>query len=391
MVSALNFLRQFGAIFLLNLSGAVQKAGSVLTIIIGVACAVGVLVSMLAMGAGVRRQSTGDARDDRVQLNSTGARGGQSSIPKDEAAVVPGLPGIMKDSAGEPIVVFEMQIPIEAHRRVTGNRIFFPLVGTSAAFAQYRPEIGFTDGRSFKRGVHELIASNNCRRQFTGFEIGERRSIRGVDWTIVGHFDQGHSQQCTLYTDVDTLMSAFNRNTYNAVSLMLQSPADYGAFRDALQANPTLHLEARHEREAQEEGISDLSAILNFASYFIGAIMAIGATLGAVNSLYAIVDSRRREFGTLRAIGFGSAAIATSVLCESLLFALPGALLGVLLAWVFFNGLSASPFGYTFQLRVTPALGELGVIWALGMGLVGGLLPALRASRLPVATAIRAT
>jgi putative ABC transport system permease protein len=386
----MNFLRQFCAILSLNLSGAARRAGSVLTIIIGVACAVGVLVSMLAMGTGAQRQSAGDVRDDRVLLTSTGARGGQSSIPKGEAVMVRGLPGIRKAANGDPLALFEAQLPIEAHRRLTGNRIFFPLIGTSAAFGEFRPEIRFTAGRSFKRGVHELIASNACRRQLTGFEIGDLRPIRGVDWTIVGNFDQGHSQQCIIYTDVDTLMSAFNRNTYNVVSVMLQSAADYGMFHDALQANPTLHLEAKLEREAQEEEIRDLQVILNFGSYFVGAIMAIGATLGAVNSLYAIVDSRRREFGTLRAIGFGSGAIAASVLCESLIFALPGALLGVLLAWVFFNGLSASPFGYTFQLVVTPSLAEVGVLWALGMGLLGGLLPALRAARLPVAAAIRA-
>jgi putative ABC transport system permease protein len=387
----MNFLRQFCSLLFLNLSGAAQRIGSVLTIIIGVACAVGVLVSMLAMGTGVQRQSMGDVRDDRVLLSSTGARGNQSSIPADEAAIARSLPGIKKDPDGEPIAVFEMQLPIEAHRRVTGNRGFFPLVGTTANFTLYRPEIRITDGRSFKRGLHELIASNACRRQFTGFESGDRRSIRGVDWDIVGHFDQGQSQQCMIYTDVDTLMSAFSRNTYNVVALMLQSPADYSVFREALQANPTLHLEAKHEREALEEEFRGLKNILNFASYFVGTIMAIGATLGAVNSLYAIVDSRRREFGTLRALGFRSGAIAASVLCESLIFALPGALLGVLLASVFFNGLSASPFGYTFQLAVTPALAGIGVVWALLMGLVGGLLPALRAARLPIAAAIHAT
>ena len=119
--------------------------------------------------------------------------------------------------------------------------------------------------------------------------------------------------------------------------------------------------------------------------------MAIAATLGAVNSLYAIVDSRRRELATLRAMGFGSAAILASILCESIVWALPGAMLGTALAWAFFNGLSASPFGYSFQLSVTPSLAALGIAWALAMGLAGGLLPALRAARVPVTTALRAT
>jgi putative ABC transport system permease protein len=134
-----------------------------------------------------------------------------------------------------------------------------------------------------------------------------------------------------------------------------------------------------------------LNALLNFVSYFVGTIMAIGATLGAVNSLYAMVDSRRRELATLRAIGFSPAAIVVSILCESVLLAVPGALLGCALAWVLFNGLSASPFGFSFQLTVTLGLAVTGIGWALAMGLVGGLPPALRAARVPVTEALRAT
>jgi putative ABC transport system permease protein len=385
----MNFLRQFFGILRVDLLGAAQRMGAVLTIIIGLACAVGVLVSMLAMGIGMQRQALGNVRADRVMLSSTGARGIQSSIPRNEAVSARDLPSIKKSADGAPIVVFESLIPIEARRRVTGTRIFFSLIGTTANFTEYRPEIHLTAGRVFQRGLHELLANNPCSRQFTGFEIGDRRSIRGIDWTVVGHFDEGNTLGCVVYADVDVLMSTFNRNTYNLVSVMLQSPADFDAFRDALQANPTLRLEVQHEREAVLEDFEPLKGILDFASYFVGTIMAIGATLGAVNSLYAIVDSRRRELGTLRAIGFGSGAVIASILCESLLFAVPGALLGGALAWVFFNGLSASPFGYNFQLAVTPSLGLIGIVWALAMGFAGGLLPALRAARLPVATALR--
>lgn len=387
----MKFVRQLFGILRVDLSSAAQRTGAVLTIIIGVACAVGVLISMLAMGIGMQRQAMENVRADRVILNSTGARYIESSIPRDSAVSARGLPGIKKGIDGAPIVIFTSLIPIEARRRVTGIRIFFPLVGTTANLTQYRPEIRFTDGRMFQPGLHELIASNPCRRQFTGFEIGDRRSIRGIDWVVVGHFDAGQALQCVVYTDVDVLMSTFNRDTYNQVSVMLQSPADFTAFQEALNADPTLRLEAQHESDAAQEESRELKGILDFASYFVGTIMAIGATLGAVNSLYAIVDARRRELGTLRAIGFGSGAVVASILCESLLFALPGALLGGALAWLFFNGLSASPFGYSFHLVVTPSLELIGLGWALAMGLVGGLLPALRAARLPVATALRAT
>jgi putative ABC transport system permease protein len=387
----MNFTRQFLGTLLVNLSGITQRMGSVLTIIVGVTCAVGVLVSMLAMGTGARRQEMGNVRADRVILTTSGARVGQSNISREEAAAILELPGILRGAQGEPIVVFEAGVPVEGRRRVRGNRIYFPLIGTTPTVTQYLPEMRFTDGRMFQRGLHELIASNSCARQFTGFDTGDRRPIHGADWIIVGHFDLGQAQQCMVYADVDSILSAFTRNTYSSVSVRLQSPANFDAFRDAVNANPTLHLEAHREREIMEDRFKELNALLNFVSYFVGTIMAIGATLGAVNSLYAMVDSRRRELATLRAIGFGSGAIVASILCESMLLAVPGALLGGALAWALFNGLSASPFGYSFQLAVTPSLAMLGIVWALGMGLVGGLLPALRAARVPVTTALRAT
>ncbi|HWX34729.1 MAG TPA: FtsX-like permease family protein [Steroidobacteraceae bacterium] len=386
----MNFLRQFLGVLSVNLSGITQRIAPVLTIIVGVACAVGVLVSMLAMGTGARRQEMGNVRADRVILTTAGARVWQSAISRDEAGAILAMPGILKGAQGEPIVVAESEVFIEGRRRVLGNRIYFPLIGTTPTVTEYLPEMRFTDGRMFKRGLHELIAGNPCARQFTDFGIGDRRVIHGADWTVVGHFDLGQVQQCVVYADVDGILSAFSRNTYSSVSVRLQSPSDFDAFRDAVNANPTLHLDAHREREIMEEGFKELNAILNFVSYFVGTIMAIAATLGAVNSLYAIVDSRRREVATLRAIGFGSAAVVASILCESILWAVPGALLGCALAWAFFNGLSASPFGYSFQLAVTPSLAVLGIGWALAMGLVGGIFPALRASRVPVTTALRA-
>jgi putative ABC transport system permease protein len=386
----MNFIRQFLRVLLLNLSGVRQRAAPVLTIVVGVTCAVGVLVSMLAMGAGARRQEMADVSDDHATLITSGARYGQSNISRDEGAVILGLPGIRRGTQGEPLVVFESTVPIEGRRRVTGNRIYFPLVGITSTVTQYQSQMRITAGRMFKPGLRELIASSPCARQFSGFEVGDRRQIHGSEWTIVGHFEQGQSQQCVVYANVDNIMSTFNRNTYSSVSVRLQSPADYAAFREAVRANPALHLEAERESQVVEEGFKSLNAILNFAGYFVGTIMAVGATLGAVNSLYAIVDSRRRELTTLRAIGFASGAIVLSILVESILWAIPGAFLGGALAWLLFNGLSASPFGYSFQLAVTPTLVVVGIVWALGMGLVGGLFPALRAARAHVTTALGA-
>jgi putative ABC transport system permease protein len=386
----MNFLRQFLGLLRMSLAGLTQRLGSVLTIIIGVTCAVGVLVSMLAMGSGAHRQALAGVHEDRVVVKSHGASGIQSSIPRDEADTVRGLPGIKRGSDGKPLVQFDSIVLIEGRRRVTGRRIFFPLIGiTGAPVSEQNPELQLTAGRAYRPGLHELMVSEPCVRQFTGFDIGDKRSIGGGDWTIVGRFSQGDLQQCVVLTDAELLMSTFNNNSYTQATATLRSLADYAVLEKSLETNPTLHLEVQRESEAREEGIRQLTGLLNFAAYFVGAIMAVGATLGAVNSLYSIVDSRRREIATLRALGFANAPIVASILCESIVLALPGALLGVLLARALFDRMAVSPFGFSFLLDVTPGLAAIGVIWALAMGLVGGLLPALRAARVPVTTALR--
>jgi putative ABC transport system permease protein len=385
------FFRQLLALLRMNLAGLSQRLGSSLTILVGVTSAVGVLVSMLAMGIGAREQQMATIRADRAVLSTTGARLGQGSITRDEAAVILGLPGIKKGAKGEPLVAFQAVVPLQARRRVTNIQIYFPLIGITPNVIEVAPEIQFTSGRLFQPGLRELIVSNPCSRQYVGFEMGDRRTLHGTDWTIVGHFDRGASQQCVVYSDAKTLMTLLKSNVYSMATVLLTSPADYSVLHDAVGSNPALHVEVQHEKELIEDAFKPLNAVLNFVSLFVGTIMAIGATLGAVNSLYAIVDSRRREMATLRAIGFSGSAVVASVLIESILLALPGAVLGTLAAWLLFNGLSASPFGFSFQLAVTPALAVIGVEWALAMGLLGGLLPALRAARMPITTALRAT
>lgn len=386
----MKFFRELSAVLLVNLSGVTQRIGSALTIIVGVACAVGALVSMLAMGAGAREQQMANVRPDRVILTTRGTRMGQGNITRQEAAAVLGLPGVRKGEDGDPIVVFQAMAPIEGRRRGSDKRIFFPLVGVTSKMAELAPERRFTAGRAFTPGLHELVASSACTRQFVGFKLGDRQLIRGSHWTVVGNFDEGRAQQCVVYADAETLMTAFNRNTYSSAVVMLHSLADYEAFRAAVTTNPALRLDVQREKDATEQAFKPLNSILNFVSFFIGSIMAIGATLGAVNSLYAMVDSRQREIATMRAIGFRSSAVVLAVLLESILLAVPGALLGSLLAWLLFNGLAASPLGYSFQLSVTFSLAVLGIEWALIMGLLGGLLPAIRAARMPVVSALRA-
>ena len=386
----MHFLRQFLALLRMNLASERARLGSVLTIFIGVTCTVTVLVSMLAMGTGARQQADGDVHDDEAIVQAQGAEGFDSNISRDQMVTLRDLPGIDRDKDGDPRVAGIVFVPFEGHRRGTGRRVFFPLIGSSDVKFELRPPAHLTEGRLFRPGLHEMIATNACVGQFDGFELGARRAVRGVDWTVVGHYDQGQSLQCVVLTDAETVMSLFNRNSFNRINVRLRAPSDFAAFNRALEANPALKLEAKPARKQAEADMKQFNGLLNFVSYFIGSIMAIGATFGAVNSLYSIVDARRRELATLRAIGFGSGAVMAATLFESILLAVPGAVLGTVLAWLLFHRMAVSPFGFSFRLDVTPHLAEIGIVWALSMGLIGGFLPALRAGRVSVTAALRA-
>lgn len=388
----MNFTRQFWALLHMSLTAIPQRLGLVLTIVVGVACAVGVLVSMLAMGVGARREAMGNLRSDRIILMSAGALGPmQSSIGKDIVPLLYDLPGIRRNANGSPMAAAQAMLYTEARKKMTGDRVGFALFGATAGLADTLPELRLTSGRMFEPGLHEFIASNKCARQFTNFAVGDKRVMRGSEWTVVGSFDLGSSERmCIVFADAETILSAFRINTYNQVTVLLQSPRAFTQLTEALKANPTLRIEARREAELIEESMKRFNGILNFVSYFIGAIMAVAATFGAANSLYAIVDSRRRELATLCALGFTPGPLITAILAESTLLALSGAFIGVGLAWFFFNGFAASPLGFSFQLAVTAPIAGLGIAWAFAMGIVGGVLPAVKAARQPVTTALRA-
>lgn len=387
----MTFANQFGALVRMNLASIPARIGLVCTIVVGVTCAVGVLVSMLAMGVGARREALGNARPDRAVVLSVDAQQpNQSVIPKEAASLIRELPGIRRNAKGEPIAVAQVGVFVLAREKRESRQIGFPVVGVTPGITDYRTEMRFTSGRMFKPGLRELIASNNCADQFAEFRVGDKRIMRGGEWQVVGNFVLGDTQGvCTVYGDADTILSAFGRNTYQQVTVMLQSPDSLAALNAALAANPTLRAQGKYEAQVIEEGMQRVNGILNFVSYFVGGIMALAATIGAANSLYAIVDGRRRELATLRAIGFDGVPIVGALMLEAMVLAVPGAVIGATTAWILFNGYSASPFGNSFRLAVTPELVLLGLVWALGIGAISGFLPALRAARVPVTVGLR--
>jgi putative ABC transport system permease protein len=247
-------------------------------------------------------------------------------------------------------------------------------------------------GRLYRPALRELMVSDPIRKMYSGFEVGDHITLRGTQWSVVGVFASSDSlADSLLRADADTVMSAFGRTTYGQANVQLESPASYQVFSDWVAHNPALSVDVKTVADEFQQGFGQLKSVLTFISFFIGTVMASGAVCGALNSLYASVDARRREIATLRAVGFNSLPIIASVLIESTLLALPGALLGALIAWALFNGNAVNTGSLIFKLTVTPHLVTISIWWALAIGLIGGSLPALRAARAPVATALRAS
>jgi putative ABC transport system permease protein len=273
-----------------------------------------------------------------------------------------------------------------------GHRGTVYLVGFSPGSALVQSNVKIIAGRQYRPALHEVTVSDPIRKMYRNMNIGDHLVLLGTEWTIVGVFAGNDSiGDSVLRADADTVMSAFSRTTFQAAQVQLESPAALPRFRDALTSNPAVAVEVRTLAQSLKDNFGQLNTLLDFVAYFVGSVMASGAIFGALNSLYASVDSRRREIATLRAIGFNSIPIIASVLLEGMVLALPGAFIGALIAWVLFNGNVVDVAGLIFKLTVTPHLLVVAVSWALAIGLIGATLPALRAAQRPVATALRAT
>ena len=384
-------LKQFVALLQMNLSGLRYRVGTVLVTVIGTTCVVGVLISMLSMGTGARAMVMKNARDDRAWIFSHGAQGNwDSNLPKNTVPIIADMPGIKKDADGKALAYASVMDVVEGRKRIDNSRANFGLIGVGEEFAAVHQEFHLTAGHMFRPGVRELIAGKSRHEIFKNFDIGDHVRLRGNDWTVVGHFDAGGLFDGSLLADAPTVMSAFGNAGVNTVTVMLESGAAFDRLQAGLKANPSIDVDARREFDVVREQSKQISGLMDFISYFVGTIMAIGATLGAVNAMYAIVDSRKRENATLRAIGFGVGPVILAVLAEALVLVVPGAVIGAMAAWLLFNGHVISPGGASFALTVTPGLAAIGVAWAVGMGLLGGLLPAVRAARVSVISALRA-
>ena len=388
----MTFLKQTLALTATGLRGITERRGSSLVTVIGVTAVVGVLVSLLAIREGATIFSGKTARPDVVDVISRGATStAQSVLTRDALAAIERAPGVKHAPDGRPYVAASTLVSVDAMKN-DGKRGNVYLVGFTPGSALVQSGVKIIEGRQYRPAVHEMTVSDPIRRMYRNMNIGDHLTLLNTEWTIVGVFAGNDSiGDSVMRADADTVMTAFSRNTYQSASVQLDSIASMQKFKDALTSDPSVALDVRTSAQSMKDNFGQLSSLLDFVAYFVGTVMASGAIFGALNSLYASVDARRREIATLRAIGFNSGPIIVSVLLEGMLLALPGAFLGALIAWVLFNGNVVDVAGLIFKLTVTPRLLMISIFWALTIGLIGGSLPALRAARVPVATALRAT
>jgi putative ABC transport system permease protein len=395
----MNLFRQIGAVTMMNFKSLPHRVGTSIVIVIGIAGVVAVLVSVLAMSTGMLETMEHSGRDDRaIVLRNGSASETGSAMSRDAARLVQDAAGVKRDSEGKPIASAEALRLMNLFRKEDGAEVNVAVRGTGPQLQKLRPEVKIIQGRMFRPAVTEMIVGKAANAEFKDLNIGDRVRTRGATWTIVGVFtSDGDSHESGLMADAETLIAADQRGGFQSVTVMLESPAAFQKFKDSLSANPALAVDVSREREYYQRQSETIGKVIYVIAYVVGGIMAIGAIFSALNTMYSAVSARLREIATLRAIGFGATAMVMSVLAEALLLAFIGGAIGAAIAWLFFNGHQVSTSGggsaaghLIFELSVSPALIATGIIWACSIGLIGGLFPAVRAARLPVATALRA-
>lgn len=391
-------IKQILAVTSMNLRSLPQRIGTAWVIVIGIAVTVAVLVSVLAMAAGFQHTLKGTARADRAIVLRAGSQAElESTIDRENAQTIMDASGVRKDEAGRPVASAESVVIVALPQKKDNADANVTLRGVSANAMKLRPEMHLIAGRMFHPAVRELIVGKSAVAQFKGLELGSRIAFRDSEWTVVGIFESGgDAHESELQGDVETVLSAYRRNGFQSVTVMLDSAAAFDRFKGALTTDPTLKVSVQREADYYAAQSRNLSKLLNLLAYFVGGIMALGACFGALNTMYTAVSTRTREIATLRAIGFSGMPIVISVLVESLLLSVIGSAIGSAAAWLFFNGNTVNTLGagfsqIVFHLTVTASLLVSGVFVACSIGMLGGLLPAIRAARVPIATALRAS
>ncbi len=392
----MKLLQQIVAVTALNMRSIPRRVGTSAVVIIGIAGVVGVLVSVFGMTQSMSQTVLAAGSPDRAIVLRSGATSDfASTLLIDAVATIMDAPGIARTPEGEAVGSAEMVTAVNMLRKENGTRAGVTIRGVGEQGFAVRPEIELVEGRMFQPGLREILVGRGAHAEFAGLGVGDEVALRDSSWKVVGVFaSRGNIFESGILADSATLRSAYQRTAVNSVTVRLSSPAAFDEFKTALTTDPTLSVTVERELDYYGRQSENASRFFSFVTTFVSGIMALGALFAALNTMYSAVSSRGVEIATLRAIGFGSSGVVVSVLVEALLLSFLGAVLGAGVAWALFGGNEISMGGnggtLVFSLDLTPELLGLGVALACTLGFLGAVLPAVRAARLPVATALRA-
>ena len=374
-----------------------RRLSSSAVAVIGIAGVVIVFVAVLSIGEGFRAAMANAGSPNRALVMRGGADSEMTSgFSGAEADVIKQAPGLRRDD-NRPAASAELYVLVDLPKRSTGTGANVSLRGVEPIALQVRDEVHLVEGRMFQFGTNEAIVGRSANGQFAGIDLGSEFTSGNLKIKIVGIFEsRGSVSESEIWCDSRLIQGVYQRgNSYQSVVAALDSPASFDTFKNWLTANPQLNVQVRRETEYYAQQSQVMTGLINGIGYTVAVLMGIGAVFGAILTMYTAVSTRTREIATLRALGFNAGAVLISVLAESLALAALGGILGGATAYLAFNGYQTSTMNLqtfsqvAFAFAVTRTLLIQGLSYALVMGLVGGLMPAIRASRLPIATALR--
>jgi putative ABC transport system permease protein len=380
-----------------NIRSVRARWTSTIVAVLGIAGTVGVFVAMLSLARGFQATLVSSGSPDNALIVRAGATSEMTSgVPLDSVKIMQDAPGIARGAEG-PLVTPEAVLMAPIPLISTGTQANVELRGVSPNVLEIRKQVRIAQGRMFHGGIAEVIVGKNATKTYSGLTIGNTISLGTQRWQVVGIFDAGGSSfDSEVWGDAHLLSQAYGRpeNNFQSVTVHLTSPDTLKQLKDSVTTDPRLNVDVMREIDYYAKQSTAMTTLITLLGGFVASIMAIGAIFGALNTMYSAVADRGREIATMRALGFGGPSVVFSFLIEALLISFVGGVLGCL-AVLRLNGYTTSTINFqtfsniAFAFKITPGLMVMGVVFALAMGVFGGIFPAIRAARLPVATALR--
>lgn len=402
-----NPFAQIGAVTGMNLRNIPQRWSSSLVAVLGVGGVTLVLIALLSIAAGFQAALEGSGSEDVAMIMRAGSTNELSGgFGSDTVTVVSDAPGIRKAVAGKnvdanmvgkPILSPELYVLVDGKMKGKDANTNLPLRGVSPMAPLVRKSFDLVDGRMFREGTNEVIVGNGVVQSYDGLEVGKTVRWGGANWTVVGRFtDRAGIAESEVWGDTRVVQQAWRRgNSFQSIRVKLESPAALKTLKDALTKDPRVRVDVKSERAFYVDQQKLMSTIINYVGWTLAIMMGIAALFAALNTLYNAVASRVREIATLRALGFGGFPVVVSVLVEAMILGAVGGLIGGVLALLFFNGMHSSTMNWssfsqmTFAFTVTPQLMLTGIIYGLILTFIAGILPGIRAARLPITAGLR--